>query len=117
MNFSTASMTRTICCNCGIEYEVPDTWLNSKRETGQDFYCPNGHLLTYGDTEMKKLKRQLQEAQERERIARTETIGERQRAERAERKLRRNHRGVCTDCNRSFTNLRRHMETKHGAKP
>jgi len=37
-------------------------------------------------------------------------------AAKAQRKLKRVHRGVCPDCNRSFENLARHMHTKHGVK-
>ena len=34
-----------------------------------------------------------------------------------EKQLKRIHKGVCPCCNRSFTNLKRHMETKHPEHP
>lgn len=54
--------TETQCCRCGIAFKVPRDYLTNRREDGEDFYCPNGHQLHFGDSELKKTKRILLEA-------------------------------------------------------
>lgn len=117
------TMTRMICGKCGIEFDVPEPWRAEKEKTGEGWNCPNGHSRVYRETELDKVKKEneqlklaKQRAEERERIARAEQQGEQRKRVRAENKLKRVKCGVCPDCNRSFTNLRRHMATKHGTK-
>ncbi len=107
----TETMVTMRCGKCWIEWGVPNGWQKERLRTGEDFYCPNGHCRVYRDTEEDQLRKKLERSEERERIARAETQGERLKKEKAERKLKRVTRGVCPDCNRSFINLKRHMKT------
>lgn len=112
-------LTTIQCSVCGIDFGLPRPYYLECGRWGdkKPFYCPNNHRLTYGDSEIEiaqreaaRLKQQLAE--------RDDTIhAERERAARAERETlrvkKRINAGVCTCCNRTFTNLARHMKTKH----
>jgi DNA repair exonuclease SbcCD ATPase subunit len=90
------------------------------------FYCPNGHAQHYtkGETETDKLRR------ERDRLKQEQAWYEQQLdAARSESDFRRRQlsatkgqitkmkkraaNGICPCCNRSFTNLQRHMASQH----
>lgn len=113
------SFTLETCCNCGIPFYMPthlyDRLLANK---GESFYCPNGHGQHYtGKTEAQKLKEKLEQEQ-RERASREEELqnkwlDELNRANKLDKQLKRVHKGTCPCCNRSFQNLKRHIETKH----
>lgn len=88
-----------------------------RREDGGTFYCPNGHSLTFGNSENSQLRRERDSLkQETARLASVADAAER-RARAAEakskRQLRRAGAGLCPCCNRSFANVTRHMKTKH----
>lgn len=118
------TLETTSCCNCGINFAAPDWFLKSRRQDGKGFYCPNGHGLSWHETEADRLRKQLNE-QVREATRQSERARQaEERAAKAERKLKRVARGTCPECNRSFANLARHMACKHeapivrvGAKP
>jgi hypothetical protein len=110
-------MENVPCAECGIIFGVPADWLQSRRADKREFYCPNGHSLSYKASEADILRR------ERDRLK--QTLAEKDDAIRqlereksvakgqiTKMKKRAAH-GVCPCCTRSFTNLRRHMETKH----
>jgi hypothetical protein len=117
-------MVTTTCASCGIVFGVPEAWDKRRRADGKGFTCPNGHSLTYGETDEDRLKKEL-EASERK----AEQAEARQRhlqdqydaSERSKAALRgeltktkkRAAAGVCPGCNRSFVQLQRHMSTKH----
>lgn len=115
----TISFTLETCCNCGIPFFMPSyhqkVLLANK---GQSFYCPNGHSMSYtGKTDAEKLKEQLAQEQseraKREEELQNKWLDEMSRANKLEKQLKRVHKGVCPCCNRTFENLKRHMETKH----
>lgn len=112
------------CWKCDIVYGMPETLNASRKRDGQGFFCPNGHEAAYKDTEADRLRR------ERDRLAqqvaykddRIKSLrDERDAADRRAAAARgqvtkiknRVGAGVCPCCTRSFTNLRRHMETEH----
>ena len=100
------------CCMCGVSFAVPLEMNNRLRQTHNWFYCPNGHQQQYtGKTEAEKLKEQLQ-ASERMRIAEA-AAAEAALREQKRKLAARINRGVCPHCNRKFSELARHMETKH----
>ena len=35
------------CCNCGITFAIPNDFDNGRRKDHNNFYCPNGHPLSY----------------------------------------------------------------------
>lgn len=119
------------CCECGIGFAVDSSVQRRWRASGDAFYCPNGHRQRYTQSEVQRLGKQLEQTQkllENERESK-EWYKQRQADERAAReaterrlvaakgqqtKLRKRvQNGVCPCCTRSFTNLRRHMATKH----
>jgi formate-dependent nitrite reductase cytochrome c552 subunit len=101
------------CGNCGIVFAVPDWWIAGRRagtEGNNEFWCPNGHNRIFVENELTRTKRKLA-------IAERQREWAEQRATKAERKAKRLTKrvvnGVCPACQRSFENLRRHMQTKH----
>ena len=52
------ALTPVECCHCGIPFTIPSQYCSSLKETGQRFYCPNGHTLSFGDGENARLKKQ-----------------------------------------------------------
>jgi hypothetical protein len=114
----------TTCGVCGVLFAAPQRLLDSCREDGDSFFCPNGHSLVFNDYENKRLKRQL----ERERDRNAALAAQRDQAEAEARTQKgratrfRNDRdrikgrvaaGVCPCCNRTFKNLERHMASQH----
>lgn len=117
------------CCNCGVPFGLPEDLYNSLQESGNTFYCPNGHPQIY--TRKQSLEEKLKDAQaqlsaEKEanewysevyRQAKNELKRTRGslRATKAAHTRTKNRiaKGVCPCCNRQFLNLHRHMETEH----
>lgn len=106
------------CCNCGMPFAMTTDFKNRRLKDHKSFYCPMGHGQHYtGWTEEQNLRRQL--SREREKASQAETG--RHMAEQRAQSISRNYtrmrkrvaNGVCPCCNRSFENLRRHIETKH----
>lgn len=112
------------CPGCGVTFAVTKRFNDCRRENKKDFYCPNGHRMSYTESTADCLRRErdrlAQQIAERDdeikRQCKLRVATERQltAAKGQATKLRKRvSAGVCTDCNRSFENLRRHMETKH----
>lgn len=114
----------TTCITCGVEICLPDDFYKRRLQDKKVYYCPNGHQQHFIDeTEEERLKKALEAQKRRTEIALNDAKFEMQRRMRAEKsekraknKLKRVHNGVCPQCSRSFTNLARHMQTKHGAE-
>lgn len=113
---------------CSITYAIPERLRADAERAGGgkiSWYCPNGHSVIYkGASEEDKLRERLE--RERQRAARLaaerDQIKASERAQRAAATRARNQRdkerkrvgnGVCPCCNRTFTNLQRHMASKH----
>lgn len=119
------SLEPTDCAVCGATFAVAPHFLASRRADKAGFYCPNGHQLSFNESEADRLKKKLEQAA-RDLAAKESALQtQRSRAERAEQlevkahaKLKRVKNGVCPCCNRSFVALQRHIKTKHpGWKP
>ena len=113
-----------ICNTCSVHFGMPHGYLKHRRDDKRDFFCPNGHKMAYAEStedalrrERDRLKQQL--AQKDDEI--TAQRGMREAAERQAAAARgqvtrlrnRGKAGLCPCCNRHFTNLERHMATKH----
>lgn len=115
----TETATQTLCCGkCGIEFAVPETWVDDRRHDHRTWYCPNGHPRHFpGKSSEEILRQRLSAAQDQLDTARRQ----RDHAERSARTYRghltrtkrRIAHGVCPCCNRKFAQLTRHMERKH----
>lgn len=113
-----------ICCTCALGFYIPSEFENARRRDGAVFYCPSGHQLTYGASEADilrrerdRLKQDAARLEEEARLAWNTATAELARAKRAEAEVRRVTKrataAVCPCCNRSFSQLARHMKTKH----
>ena len=122
LQFQTSLVTEE-CCNCHILFAMPQDFQEQMRgeHRGKNFYCPRGHEQHYaGESDVKRYKRMLDEANRKNtdlagRIHGLETakgIAEKK----AKRLLLRVHAGVCPHCQRTFSQLARHIETKHKGK-
>lgn len=112
-------LTQEDCGECGGSFAINTAYRQRCYDQGKKtFACP--YCKTdWGWTGKGRL--QIVEAElraERERLSRALARENEERAakEKMERKLKRVGRGVCPDCNRTFANLARHMNCKHGAK-
>jgi hypothetical protein len=116
------------CCNCGTVFAMSEhvhaTALN-RREKFQ-FYCPNGHEQHYvsGESEADKLRRERDRLRQEAARLNDRIREESERADLEKRRAsaakgqvtkmkRRAAAGICPCCNRSFTNLQRHMSSQH----
>lgn len=118
-SYFTVTLISKTCSECGIAYGVPDYFNRQKLRDKTTFYCPNGHARVYCESTEERLRKQIADAE-------SATKAERERADRLDRQLiankgqltkmrKRATAGVCPvkDCRRHFTNLERHMGTKH----
>jgi hypothetical protein len=115
------TLTGITCCKCGVRFAAPETWVSNRIQSHESFFCPNGHSQSFvGKTEAQKLREELDKAKrdlEYQRNARLSTERQLSAAKGEATKMKnRINKGVCPCCNRSFTNLRRHMATKHPEK-
>lgn len=106
------------CCNCGMAFAMTTEFQRRRLDDRKSFYCPAGHSQVYtGLSEAQRLKKELDQTTQRlERVeGQVATVRrERDHIAKAHKKMRvRVMNGVCPCCNRSFDNLRMHMETKH----
>jgi hypothetical protein len=112
------------CCDCGMTFHVPEFWRRERLEKGGGFHCPNGHPLRYGETELDRLRKQVEQEKKRAEWARTEAEDWRKQCEASNRTSaavrghltrvkKRIAAGVCPCCKRSFRNVERHMRNKH----
>lgn len=116
--FAGYSQLEVEVCTCGVLFAAPESMLDSRRQDGRSFYCPNGHSLAYS-SENASLKRQL--ANERDRAGRLAAERDQTKASLAATKghlTRARHRaasGVCPvqGCKRHFKDLERHIASKH----
>ena len=122
---ATVSLTRITCGGCGGVYAIAERYRVEKYDLGGFWNCPYCRISWgYGKSENGRLKEQVQQEQARlarERAQHDQTKAalltkehERRAAVGLTTRLRnRVKAGVCIPCNRSFTDLRRHMESKH----
>ena len=110
------------CYSCGVEFSSPV--ISKRRNDGRAFWCPNGHQQSYSETEASKLKKQLdaerlkrEQAEREKEWAQAEARTARTQETKAKNKLKkvetRVNAGTCPHCNRTFSQLARHMHSKH----
>jgi hypothetical protein len=114
------------CPTCGVRFAMPLNMLRTLRETKGTFYCPNGHQQSFAESSTVRLRRELEQTQER--LKQAEDLAVRRGRERDQLALtkaqtlgklkalkQRAANGFCPCCKRSFMQLARHMRTKHPA--
>lgn len=106
------------CASCSAPFGLNADFIQRRRNDHKTFYCPDGHHNAYnGKNEAARLRDELDQAKRQRDEAnakRIEVEGERDSISQAHKRMRKRiTAGVCPCCNRSFDNLRRHMETQH----
>lgn len=106
------------CYSCGTTFGMESGFYADRLRDHKNFYCPNGHSQHFiGETEAERLQKQLD--RERNRVDFYKRESESQKRSRAAMKgqltktKNRIAKGVCPCCNRQFSDLHRHMESKH----
>lgn len=111
-------------CWCGTPFMLPKQLRHNARNHGHTIYCPQGHTIVWKETELERtrrerdrLKQDAARLEDEKREAWATANAQAERAAKAEGESRRLKKraaaGVCPCCNRTFTNMRRHMKTKH----
>lgn len=52
------------CCDCGVIFGMADYFRAQRKRDQKSFYCPNGHAMSYTESEADELKRRLSQTQE-----------------------------------------------------
>lgn len=55
----------TSCCDCGVKFWMPANMLKQRMDNGGNFYCPNGHVLHFGETPLGKAQKENQKLLDR----------------------------------------------------
>jgi hypothetical protein len=102
------------CGSCGGTYAINRRFRDMKVEKGGFWHCPYCECSWgYAESENTRLKRELEEERKRKDAALSRANVAEQAKTKAERKLKRVTKGVCTECNRTFRDLAEHMACKH----
>lgn len=112
------------CASCDVVFGMTATLHENRKSDGKSFFCTNGHSLSYGDTEADKLRRERDRLKQQvaERDDRIQRAIQREEAALRQRNAARGQvtkiknrvgHGVCPCCNRTFSDLARHMNSKH----
>lgn len=124
------SLTHTIqvefidCASCGMTFGMSDDFVGRRRKDGGSFYCPAGHPNHFRENENDRIRRERDQLKQNQAYYEDRIKREQQAREAAERlasnrkgqvtKLRnRAAAGVCPCCNRTVSQMARHMATKH----
>lgn len=104
-------------CWCSVEHAIPEELDRQARQSGHSIYCPLGHQWVMRNSENDNLRRERDRLkQENARIAGVAFDAEvaRSKAENAlKRHKKRAAAGTCPCCNRTFSNMARHMKSEH----
>lgn len=115
------------CCNCNIQFAIPQDLRKKRLNDHKSFYCPMGHgQYFYGKSKAEILREKNERLEARATHLKSQ-LNETRREVRSTRRSRdaykghlnktkkRIQHGVCPCCNRTFTKSRmaRHIETKH----
>jgi hypothetical protein len=108
------------CYSCGTPFPIEPNRNRALLDTGDEFYCPNGHGQVYRNSAKKRMELLLQQVKDLE-------VDKKFYKEEAEYKARqlsatkgvltrtknRIAKGICPCCKRSFVQLQKHMEGQH----
>lgn len=129
INTEVTLVTET-CISCGTAFAMEAGLMRHARQLGPkcSFYCPNGHPMVYKTSEADTLRGELSVAQGRvteleTAVANAKAQGaweEKRRIEaerRTARAIKRANAGVCPQCHRTFSQVARHIASKHTPLP
>lgn len=114
------------CKTCGVIATCPSDLYEERRRSGGFNFCPNGHQWGWTKENSENEKVRLERDRLKQQLAQKddEIAAQRRMREETERALsaqkgvatklrKRASAGVCPCCTRTFTNMARHMKTKH----
>lgn len=113
------SLTEVQCGTCGVVHAIPQAMYDAAKEDGGYWHCPNGHQRGFREgrkareaviRERDRLKQKVAELEDDNR--RVSKLADAATAK-AKRLQKRAHAGVCSCCNRTFSNVAAHMRTCH----
>lgn len=122
------NLVEMTCGECGIVFAVPEHFKKECLRTHQGWFCPNGHSRVFTgesvEEKAKRLEKELLNSKESKDWYQKQWLDERGEHQDTKNSLRatkaaktrlknRIKNGVCPCCQRHFTNLQRHIETKH----
>ena len=111
------SIETTTCAECGIVFGAPERYFGARREDKKSFFCPNGHSLSYRQSDLDKVRgerdRALQQVARAEEEAATARRLLEQEKLSMKRLKKRTAAGTCPCCQRTFSNMSNHMRNKH----
>lgn len=105
------------CGECGTYFAMTNVMYNKRKEDGKVFFCPLGHQRVFRETEVMRLKKQLEQKDrdlewQRAQRNRAEKHASAMKGQVTKIKNRVGN-GVCPCCKRTFQNLLRHMKHQH----
>lgn len=115
------TMSSVTCGSCAGVFALNKIFLEHARSNRGNYTCPYCKTgWSWSESEADRLRSQIETKERELRESKCETLrqqhlleAEQKLKSKLERKLRRVGKGVCPDCQRSFSNLARHMATKH----
>jgi hypothetical protein len=121
-------LEETTCCVCATVFAVDETIMANRRFHAGNIHCPNGHSIGWSESEADKVRKQLahkqkelEAEQQRVQMERSMRIDAENARARADKELKRVKKrvnaGMCPHCNRTFSQLARHMKCKHADEP
>lgn len=106
------------CSECGITYCLPSNFSRARQDDHNSWYCPNGHsqyIPALSDAE--KLRKQLEEEKRRHSQTQLELLAAGEQVTKIQKEKSRLQKrvknGACPCCHRQFSQLSRHMKSKH----
>ena len=107
-------LTVKTCVTCGVKYALPEE-LDDRRYLDKEWtYCPNGHQQQYqGKTAEQERDEALAKLHSLQKAADQLADDAMDKAKEIKRLKRHAAAGLCSFCRRHFTNLERHVKSKH----
>lgn len=121
---ATITLVPMTCSGCGTVFGLNEQFRDKRYEDGQGFYCPNGHRLSWSETETDRQRKRAERA-EREAAYQRDLAARRQtHVEAVSRSLastkgvvtrlnRRVAKGKCPCCRSHVPDLAEHMALNH----
>lgn len=118
------TLEHVVCGECQINFAMPSDMLRKRRADGVKFWCPNGHGVSYYETEAMRLAKELDATKRFLANARERSDELLERANRETRRVtaykgvvkrtkNRIAKGICPCCSARFKNLEQHMKVEH----
>lgn len=99
------------CPSCGMLFWLDKKYKEHREHDHETIYCPNGHSLYFpAETEEERLHKLVLQKTKDLREAMEQRDNYEKELTRVTKRIK---AGVCPQCHRHFTNLERHMKTRH----